>query len=98
MKKRKVDADPGPLRVLILEDNPADAELIERQLRRAKVDFASLIVEGKRNFSQALVDFKPQVILSDFKLPTFDGLAALEMARVRVPDTPFIFVSGSIGE
>jgi len=98
MKKNKSDPQPVPLRVLILEDNPADAELIERQLRRAKIDFTSQLVEGKRNFSHALVDFKPQVILSDFKLPAFDGLAALEVARARVPDTPFIFVSGSIGE
>ena len=53
---------------------------------------------GKREFNKALTDFQPQVILSDFKLPKFDGLAALEIARVQAPDIPFIFVSGSIGE
>jgi len=86
------------LRVLILEDKPADAELIERELRRAGIVFTSRLVEGKRKYSKALADFQPQVILADFKLPLFDGLAALKITRLRAPDTPFIFVSGSIGE
>jgi PAS domain S-box-containing protein len=98
MKKKKSNPDPSPLRVLILEDNPADAELVERELRRGGIDFTSRLVEGKREFNRALADFQPQVILSDFKLPKFDGLAALETARLRAPDTPLIFVSGSIGE
>ncbi len=98
MKKAKSNPDPNPLRVLILEDNPADAELIERELRRAGINFTSRLVEGKREYSKALADFQPQVILSDFKLPKFDGLAALKIARLLAPDTSFIFVSGSIGE
>lgn len=84
--------------MLILEDNPADAELIKRELRRAGIVFISQLVDGKKEFSKALTDSQPQVILSDFKLPRFDGLAALEMTRLLAPDTPFIFVSGSIGE
>jgi PAS domain S-box-containing protein len=98
MKKPINNPDPGQLRVLILEDNPADAELVEHELRQAGIHFTFLLVEGKREFRKAMADFQPQVILSDFKLPKFDGLAALEMARTQVPDTPFIFVSGSIGE
>jgi PAS domain S-box-containing protein len=98
MKKPINNPDPGQLRVLILEDNPADAELVEHELRQAGIHFTFLLVEGKREFRRAMADFQPQVILSDFKLPKFDGLAALEMARTQVPDTPFIFVSGSIGE
>ena len=98
MKKTKNNPESDALRVLILEDNPADAELIERELKRAGIVFTSLLVEGKREFKKALAEFRPQVILSDFKLPRFDGLAALEIARHEAPDTPFIFVSGSIGE
>ena len=98
MKKAKSNPDSNPLRVLLLEDNPADAELIERQLRRAGIKFSPQLVEGKREFVKALAEFRPQVILSDFKLPKFDGIAALEAARLKAPDTPFIFVSGSIGE
>jgi PAS domain S-box-containing protein len=98
MKKTKNNPDPRRLRVLILEDNPADAELVEHELRRAKIAFISRLIEGKNEFSRALKDFRPQVILSDFKLPKFDGLTALNMARQQAPDTPLIFVSGSIGE
>jgi PAS domain S-box-containing protein len=98
MKKTKNNPDPRRLRVLILEDNPADAELVEHELRRAKIAFISRLIEGKNEFSRALKDFRPQVILSDFKLPKFDGLMALNMARQQAPDTPLIFVSGSIGE
>jgi PAS domain S-box-containing protein len=98
MKKAKNKPETQVLRVLILEDNPADAELVERELRRAGIVFTSLLTEGKREFKKALKDFQPQIILSDFKLPRFDGLAALEIARHEAPDIPFIFVSGSIGE
>ncbi len=98
MKKKNNPPDPAPLRLLILEDNPADAELVLRELRRAEIAFSSRLVEGKREFVKALSEFHPQVILSDYKLPRFDGLAALETARLQAPDTPFIFVSGSIGE
>jgi PAS domain S-box-containing protein len=98
MKKAKSNPDSSPLRILILEDNPADAELVERELRRAGINFTSRLVEGKREFSKALRDFQPQVILSDFKLPKFDGLAALEANRQLAPEIPLIFVSGSIGE
>jgi PAS domain S-box-containing protein len=98
MKKAKNNPDPNRLQVLILEDNPSDAELIERELHKAGINFTSLLVKGKREFSKALAEFRPQVILSDFKMPTFNGLAALEAARRLAPATPFIFVSGSIGE
>jgi PAS domain S-box-containing protein len=98
MKKTKSNPDPAPLRVLILEDNPVDAELVVHELRRAKIDFTSRLVEEKREFNKALAEFQPLVILSDFNLPLFDGQAALEIARARAPEIPFIFVSGSIGE
>ncbi len=98
MKKTKNNPDPGPLRVLILEDNPADAELIVRELKRGGIAFTPHLVDGDKEFTLALAEFRPQVILSDFMLPKFDGLAALEKSRVTAPEIPFIFVSGSIGE
>ncbi len=98
MKKKQNCPDPTPLRLLLLEDSPADAELVACELQRAGIAFSSKLVKAKKEFIKALSEFLPQVILSDFKLPGFDGLAALEIARLQVPDTPFIFVSGSIGE
>ncbi len=87
-----------PLRVLFLEDSPDDLELIQRELRRAGVDFTARLAEERAEFEKALDEFRPQVILSDFKLPRFDGLSALRIARERAADVPFLFVSGSIGE
>lgn len=86
------------LHILILEDVAADAELMERELRKGGVDFTARRVDSREGFAQGLDLFSPDLILADFKLPAFDGLAALEMAMVTRPLTPFIFVSGAIGE
>jgi PAS domain S-box-containing protein len=86
------------LRILILEDVPADAELIEHELRKNGLVFASKLVDTKESFLKALDDFQPILILSDYKLPAFDGLEALKIVRERYPDIPFILVTGELGE
>ncbi len=88
----------SPLRLLLLEDNPADALLNERALRQEGIAFTALRVESRAAFISALNDFKPDIILADYQLPDFDGLAALEITQKSCPDTPYIFVTGSIGE
>lgn len=89
---------PEQLRVLFVEDVPADAELELRELRRGGLDCVMQRVETQDAFERGLEEFDPHLILSDFSLPTFDGMSALEIARRQRPDTPFIFVSGTIGE
>jgi len=64
------------LRVLLLEDTPSDAELAERELRKAGIVFTSKRVETRDTFIRALEEFRPDIILSDYKLPDFDGMAA----------------------
>ena len=86
------------VRVLLTEDVPADAELEVRELRRAGLRFTHRVVDREESFAQALREFAPDVILSDFSMPGFDGMAALAIARELAPDTPFVFVSGTIGE
>jgi PAS domain S-box-containing protein len=86
------------LRILILEDVPADAELMERELRKGGITFSSKRVDTKEGFLRELKGFEPDLILGDYKLPSFDGLTALAIAQEKFPDIPFIFVSGSIGE
>jgi len=86
------------LRILILEDSAADAELAMDELQEAGIAFVSEIVERRDAFIKALEEFSPDIILSDYSLPSFDGLSALEIARAKSPDTPFIFVSGAMGE
>jgi diguanylate cyclase (GGDEF)-like protein len=86
------------IRLLLTEDSPADAELELRELRRAGLAVASRTVASEVEFVAALRDFAPEVILSDFSMPGFDGMAALALARELAPEVPFIFVSGTIGE
>ncbi|HEU5077940.1 MAG TPA: PAS domain S-box protein [Opitutaceae bacterium] len=86
------------MQFLHVEDNPNDAELVHLLLRREWPDCSIERVDTKANYEAALERLKPTLILSDFSLPTFDGITALKMARKAVPHTPFIFLSGTIGE
>ncbi|MCL5238246.1 MAG: ATP-binding protein [Nitrospirae bacterium] len=86
------------LRILILEDAPADAEMIERELQKAGIAFSSRRVETREDFVKGLDELIPDLILADQKLPAFDGLSALKIVKERCPDVPFVFVTGSMGE
>lgn len=85
-------------RILMLEDVPADAELVERQLRKGGLKFVSRRVMAKDEFVKELREFAPDIVLSDYRLPQFDGLAALDIVRKDYPEIPFIIISGAIGE
>jgi len=86
------------LRILILEDVPMDAELVEYELERARIPFASRRVDSREDFLRELEDFNPDLILSDYTLPRFDGMTALSLARDRAPSIPFLIVTGSVNE
>ncbi|HVO67707.1 MAG TPA: PAS domain S-box protein [Syntrophales bacterium] len=86
------------LRILILEDVPTDAELMEEELRESGMTFVSKRVAARTAFINAINGFSPHIILSDYSLPSFDGQAALKISVEKCPDTPFIFVSGALGE
>jgi PAS domain S-box-containing protein len=86
------------LRILILEDLSEDAELMVYELRQANIALTYRRVSDREHFLAVLRDDKPDLILSDFHLPGFDGLEALALAQATCPDVPFIFVSGAIGE
>lgn len=86
------------LRILLLEDNPADAALNERVLRKEGIPFESLRVETAPDFLAALETFQADIILADYHLPGFDGFKALAMVREKDSNLPFIFVSGVMGE
>src|SRR5256885_5066380 len=82
----------------MLEDNPMDAELSKHTLRRGGVHFTSLRTDNEQDFIRAIEKDAPDLILSDYALPGFDGYAALEIAKQMCPETPFIFVTGTMGE
>ena len=86
------------LRVLILEDVPRDADLIQRELQRAGISGEYRVVDSREDFIRDLADFKPEIILSDYSLPQFNGLEALEIKKEHAPGIPFIIVTGSQNE
>src|SRR5882672_9287181 len=86
------------LRILFVEDVEADAVLAARELKRSGMTIESRRVEREDDLRRELGEFQPDVILSDFNMPQFDGMRALAISREAAPDTPFIFVSGTLGE
>jgi PAS domain S-box-containing protein/diguanylate cyclase (GGDEF)-like protein len=87
-----------PLKVVLVEDLESDATLVRLHLARSDIQCALHRVQSEPEFIDALDEIKPDIILSDFSMPQFDGLRALELAAKLVPEVPFIFVSGTIGE
>jgi PAS domain S-box-containing protein len=96
-QKPSIEAKP-PLRVLILEDSPADATLMARTLTAAGFELDADLATERGRFVELLASGAYDVILADFSLPGFDAHAALELAKSACPTTPFVCVSGTIGE
>ncbi|MGD0277354.1 MAG: PAS domain S-box protein, partial [Syntrophales bacterium] len=85
-------------RILILEDNASDADLMEFELEEDGMVFTSRRVKAEQEFIQELDAFSPDIILSDYNLSEYNGAQALAEARKRCPDIPFILVTGAISE
>ena len=92
------DETPKPLRVLLVEDCPQDAELIAWELRRAGYDLTLTTVSRAAELTAALQRQRWDLILSDYKLPGFSAVDALRIMHEHGVDLPFIIVSGSVGE
>jgi len=86
------------LKILNLEDNPNDTDLIKETLEDGSVECEIARVETEEEFLSACNKDCFDLILADYSLPSFDGLSALEIAKRKCPDIPFIFVSGKMGE
>jgi len=87
-----------PLRVLLLEDVPDDAELNVAALRREGMNVENVRVETAGAFQEALTSFRPDIVLADYSLPSWDGMSALRLVRKERPDLPFVVVTGTINE
>src|SRR2546422_4734193 len=84
--------------ILHLEDDPADRELVRETLGAEGIPFELIQVETREEFQAALAQDGVMLVLSDYALPHFDGLTALELVQETRPNLPFIFVSGTMGE
>jgi len=87
-----------PLRLLHLEDNATDGDLIATTLTEAGLDCVAQRVDTRSAFETALRTGAIDLILADYSIPGFDGMSALELAHQHMPDVPFLFVSATIGE
>lgn len=88
----------APLKLLLVEDLPADAELAEMALRRGGFEIDSMRVDTEEGMARALRDFGPDVVVSDYSMPSFDGMSALKLAKSIDPILPFIVLTGSMNE
>ncbi len=90
--------EPQSLRVLVVEDDALDAELVTSELESDGLSFEAKVVDDEDSYRDALEAFKPSIVISDVSMPGFSGYRALDILREKAPATPFIFVSGTIGE
>jgi PAS domain S-box-containing protein len=86
------------IKILIIENSASDIEFIQYELKKSGINYIFEIVQNEADYINALENFTPDIILSDYALPTFDGHTAFEIRKQIAPETPFIFVSGTIGE
>ncbi|HLL57326.1 MAG TPA: response regulator, partial [Rubrobacteraceae bacterium] len=86
------------LRILHLEDDPLDAELIQATLAEGGIECEVALVQTRTQFAAALESGGFDLVLADYSLPAFDGLSALKVAQEVRPEVPFVLVSGALGE
>ena len=87
-----------PMRILIVEDLPTDAELAQREISKTLDSCTFMCVDTREAYLTALGDFQPDIIISDYRMPRFDGLTALKLALKIVPDTPVIILTSAMNE
>lgn len=87
-----------PIRILIAEDMPEDVELEEHELRASGLKFESRVVQDATTFRRELAEFSPHLVLTDYSMPTFNGMEALKIVLAEQPTTPVIVVTGSVNE
>jgi signal transduction histidine kinase len=91
-------AIPGSFRFLLVEDNPLDVELVQRELRRAGFEFTAAVVQTPEDFTREVRACCPHVVLADYNLPHWRGIEGLKILEEEGLDVPLILVTGALGE
>ncbi len=86
------------IRILFVEDLPADVEMAQREIQSAGIEFTSAVTDTEEEFRNIIAAFNPDIIISDYAMPQFDGMMALQITRERHPILPFIVLTGSLNE
>ena len=87
-----------PVKILFAEDLPADAEMARREIKKGGIDFIYKEVDTEAGFRKELNEFKPDIVISDYSMPTFDGMLALKITQEISSVLPFIMLTGSMNE
>jgi len=86
------------IRILHLEDDPDDAFMVSRLLKKANLNCEIEVVDTRKKFEQSLVEFEPDIIISDHHIPSFDSMEALTMLKNSGSQIPFILLTGTVSE
>ncbi|MEH6769631.1 PAS domain S-box protein [Maribacter arcticus] len=86
------------LKILHLEDIPADAEFVDRVLKKGNIQFKILVVENRTGFEKALEEFVPDIVLVDHTLPSFDSLEAIRIVKKMGINIPIILVTATVSD
>lgn len=86
------------IKILFVEDLATDVELAQRELKREKIEFSARVVDTEKGMRKELAEFQPDLIISDYSMPRFDGMSALKIARFEPNNIPFIMLTGSMNE
>jgi signal transduction histidine kinase len=86
------------LHFVLVEDNPLDVELVQRELRKAGLQFTAVAVERAEDFTREVREHCPDMVLADYNLPQWGGMEALEVLKQERPGVPLILVTGALGE
>lgn len=93
-----MDTASQPIRILFAEDLPTDVEIAKREIRKGGIEFISKVVDTETKFRKELEEFKPDIVISDYSMPTFDGMSALKITREHSRHKPFVVLTGSMNE
>jgi PAS domain S-box-containing protein len=86
------------IKILLVEDNTRDAELVEHELHKLDIEFICKRVDAEKEYLKSLKEFSPDIVLSDYNLSFWNGMRALELAQKNCPNIPFLIVTGSMNE
>ena len=86
------------LKILFVEDVESDAELVLHEIGKNGITFNNLLIDNRNDFMESLKSFNPDIIISDYSLPQFNGMSALMIRNKLAPQVPFIIVTGSLHE
>lgn len=86
------------IKILFVEDLPTDVEIAQRELNKEDITYSSISVDNEEDFRKALQEFQPDLIISDYAMPSFDGMTALKITRSKTEYFPFIMLTGSMNE